>query len=65
MKSYPTMTIVLISLCFVSNVTAEDRPYLTTQSPITLFSTNDGEFNQVHLVNDENTTEWELKTKML
>ena len=63
MKSYPTMTTVLISLCFVSNVTAEDRPYLTTQSPITLFSTNDGEFNQVHLVNDENTTEWELKTR--
>ncbi len=63
MKSYPTMTTVLISLCFVSSVEAEDRPYLTTQSPITLFSTNDGEFNQVHLVNDENTTEWELKTR--
>ena len=47
MKSYPTMTTVLISLCFVSSMEAEERPYLTTQSPITLFSTNDGEFNQV------------------
>jgi len=57
------MTTVLMSLCFVINVEAEDHPYLTTQSPITLFSTNDGEFNQVHLVNDESTTDWELKTK--
>jgi len=57
------MMTALISLCFVSSVEAEERPYLTTQSPITLFSTNDGEFNQVHLVNDESATEWELKTK--
>ena len=63
MNSYTTMMTALISLCFVSSVEAEERPYLTTQSPITLFSTNDGEFNQVHLVNDESATEWELKTK--
>ena len=63
MNSYATMMTALISLCFVSSVEAEERPYLTTQSPITLFSTNDGEFNQVHLVNDESATEWELKTK--
>ena len=43
--------------------TASDHPYLTTQTPITLLSSNDGEINQLFQLNSEQTTDWELKTK--
>ncbi len=53
----------LLVLVCVLDARAEDRPYLTTQTPITLFSTNDGEYNQLFQLTDEQTTDWELKTK--
>jgi len=40
-----------------------DRPYLTTQTPLTLVSSNDGEANQLMLTTVDGTTDWELKTK--
>ena len=60
---FASVAVVLVSLCLVFDAEAEDRPYLTTQSPITLFSTNDGEYNQLFQLTDEQTTDWELKTK--
>ena len=41
----------------------DSRPYLTTQTPLTLLSSNDGEINQVYQLTEERTTDWELKTK--
>ena len=58
------LTALLITLNAVfSNAMAEDRPYLTTQTPLTLFSTNDGEANQQFQLTEDQTTNWELKTK--
>ena len=37
--------------------TIEKHPYLTTQTPITLLSFNDGEINQVFLKTVEQTTD--------
>ena len=54
---------VLLALSCAFDLAAQDRPYLTTQTPITLFSTNDGEVNQLFQLTDEQTTDWELKTK--
>ena len=57
MKSSFSMVVVLVSICLVAEIRAEDPPYLTTQSPITLFSTNDGEVKQLTQLTDEQTTE--------
>ncbi|MEE2612115.1 MAG: hypothetical protein VYB24_08065, partial [Pseudomonadota bacterium] len=43
--------------------TTSDRPYLTTQTPLTLVSSNDGEYNQIFQLTEDQTTDWELKTK--
>ena len=56
----PTM---LLLLGLVPTALAEDRPYLTTQTPLTLLSSNDGEFNQLFQLTDDQATDWELKTK--
>ena len=45
--------------------TTSDRPYLTTQTPLTLVSSNDGEYNQLFQLTEDQTTDWELKTKGL
>lgn len=42
---------------------AQEPPYLTTRSPLTLLSSNDGEFAQIFLRKPDGTTDWELKTK--
>ena len=63
MKSQSLVVVVLIGLARLGDVEAEERPYLTTKTPITLFSTNDGEYKQLLQVTDEQTTDWELKTK--
>ena len=63
MKYRFLVVVVLSALAGSHAVKAEERPYLTTQTPITLFSTNDGEVNQTYLLTDEQTTDWELKTK--
>ena len=63
MKYRFLVVVVLSALSGPHAVKAEERPYLTTQTPITLFSTNDGEVNQTYLLKDEQTTDWELKTK--
>ena len=43
-RYYTVMGCVLLGFGCVGAVDAEDRPYLTTQTPLTLFSTNDGEY---------------------
>jgi len=58
--SFPAM---LLLLGLVPTALAEDQPYLTTQTPLTLLSSNDGEFNQLFQLTDDQTTDWELKTK--
>ena len=63
MKYHFIAVAVLIAQSGTGRVDTEDRPYLTTQTPLTLFSTNDGEFNQIFQLNEDQTTDWELKTK--
>ena len=63
MKYRSLVVVVLIGLARLGDVEAEERPYLTTKTPITLFSTNDGEVNQIYKLTDDQTTDWELKTK--
>jgi hypothetical protein len=47
----------------VSTLDDYDRPYITTQSPLTLLSSNDGEYNQLYQLTEDQTTDGELKTK--
>jgi len=42
-KTHTMIAAVLLGLGCACDAQAEDRPYLTTQSPITLFNTSDGE----------------------
>ena len=63
MKCQSIVVVVLITLAGSGAAASEERPYLTTQSPITLFSTNDGEVNQTYKLTDDQTTDWDLKTK--
>ena len=63
MKPQSIVVAVLIAFAGSGGLEAEERPYLTTKTPITLFSTNDGEYKQLLQVTDEQTTDWELKTK--
>jgi len=63
MRYCTVIVVVLLAFGCVDAVDAEDRPYLTTQTPLTLFSTNDGEVNQLFQLTDGQTTDWELKTK--
>ena len=63
MKYRFLVVVVLSALSGPHAVKAEDRPYLTTQSPITLVSSNDGEITQLFQLTDDQTTDWELKSK--
>jgi len=57
---------VLFGGCKSTDVSAlddYDRPYITTQSPLTLLSSNDGEYNQLYQLTEDQATDWELKTK--
>ena len=63
MKCQSTVVVVLIAIAGSGAAEDEERSYLTTQTSITLFSTNDGEVNQLFQLTDEQTTDWELKTK--
>jgi hypothetical protein len=40
-----------------------DRPYLKTQSPLTLLSSNDGELTQLYQLTPDGTTDWEMKSR--
>ena len=60
-QTIPVLTVALLAC--LGCKTASDHPYLTTQTPITLLSSNDGEINQLFQLNSEQTTDWELKTK--
>lgn len=57
------LLIVLFVIGFNSIIQAQELPYLTTRSPITLVSTSDGEFNQCFQFKNDGTPDWELKTK--
>ena len=60
------LLLVLVGGCKSTGVSAHDgydRPYITTQSPLTLLSSNDGEYNQLYQLTEDRTTDWELKTK--
>ncbi|MDA0350541.1 MAG: WD40 repeat domain-containing protein [Verrucomicrobia bacterium] len=61
----PSIVAAIIGIFTIAN--AQDHPYLTTRSPVTLLSTGDGEFNQIFQFNrglwNDRTTDWELKTK--
>ena len=54
---------VVVFIAGLGCQTTTSRPYLTTQSPMTLFSTNDGEYNQIFQLTEDQTTDWDLKTK--
>jgi hypothetical protein len=55
--------LILIFFCCSGCKTPNKHPYITTQTPITLLSSNDGEINQIFQKTVEQTTDWELKTK--
>ena len=58
--------LVLLGGCTTTSISTlddYDRPYITTQSPLTLLSSNDGEYNQIYQLTEDQTTDWELKTK--
>ena len=63
MKQTPALAIIAATIAFFTTAVAQKLPFLTTQTPLTLFSTNDGEFNQIFQLNEDQTTDWELKTK--
>ena len=63
MRHGSAFSAVLLALSGALVLAAQERPYLTTQSPLTLVSTNDGEVNQTYLLTDDQKTDWELKTK--
>jgi len=47
----------------VSTLDGYDRPYITTQSPLTLLSSNDGEKSQSFLRTLEGVTDWNMKVR--
>ena len=56
-------SIVAATIVLSTMAVAQDHPYLTTQSPVTLLSTSDGEYNQIYQLTEDRTTDWELKTR--
>ena len=48
---------------FSTVAAAQEHPYLTTQSPVTLLSGNDGELAQLYQLTPDRTTDWNLKVK--
>ena len=63
MKQFTAPLICLFLLGTANSLRAGDPPYLTTQTPLTLFSTNDGEYNQLFQLTVDQKTDWELKTR--
>ena len=63
MKLTSPLAIVVATIALSTTAVAQKLPFLTTQTPLTLFSTNDGEFNQIFQLTEDQTTDWELKTK--
>ena len=63
MKCSASMLVMLVAAGVTFEVAAQQRPYLTTHSPLTLLSSNDGEYAQLHQLTPDHTTDWELKTK--
>ena len=49
MQLPPSLAVVLLAIRVTTDAIAEDLPYLPTQSPLTLVSSNDGEFAQTFL----------------
>ena len=63
MKTHAMISAVLLGLGCVCDAKAEDRPYLTTQSPITLFNTSDGEFEASRTAHRIRPYDYKLKTE--
>ena len=63
MKCFASAVAVLVAASVTFDAAAQDRPYLTTRSRITLLSSNDGEYLQLYQLTENRTTDWELKTK--
>ena len=63
MKCCALMFVMLVAASLTFQAAAQQRPYLTTQSPLTLLSSNDGEYAQLYQQTPDGTTDWELTTK--
>ena len=63
MKCCTVAFVILLFASVTDDVVAQQRPYLTTRSPLTLLSSNDGEYAQLYQRTPDGTTDWELKTK--
>ena len=55
--------LLIIILGLTINIFAQDHPYLTTQTPITLLSANDGETAPFDLTTPDGLADWDLKRK--
>ena len=58
-----TLTLLAIKIIITCNVFADDHPYITTKTPITLLSANDGETAPFELSTPEGLADWVLKRK--
>ena len=63
MKCCALMFVMLVAASLTFQAAAQQRLYLTTQSPLTLLSSNDGEYAQLYQQTPDGTTDWELTTK--
>ena len=55
--------LLIILLGFTINLPAQDHPYITTKSPLTLLSANDGETAPFELTTPDGLADWVLKRK--
>ena len=63
MRYYTVMGFVLLTFGCVGAVDAEDRPYITTRSPVTLLSANDAEVNFLWRKTREGLRDREVKSQ--
>ena len=47
------LTLLVIKIILICNIFADDHPYITTKTPITLLSANDGETAPFELTTPE------------
>ena len=57
------LTLLVIKIILICNIFADDHPYITTKTPITLLSANDGETAPFELTTPEGLADWVLKRK--
>ena len=63
MNKHCSLVIVVLVSVWTANLTAEEPPYITTKTPITLLSANDGEMDVMWRQTPEGLIDYEVKTE--